>query len=59
MQDDAVVILQPDKPPSQYRFAPNRRLAPMPLSPELVPPAHAHALWGSLAYDKGWHRLER
>ena len=60
MQDDAVVILQPDKPPSQYRLEPaSRRLVPMPLSPELVPPAHAHALWGSLAYDKGWHRLAR
>lgn len=58
MREDAIVILQPDKPPSQYRFEQgSHRLVPMPLSPELVQPAHAHALWGSLAYDKGWHRL--
>ncbi|MCX7556447.1 LTA synthase family protein [Xanthomonadaceae bacterium JHOS43] len=58
MQDDAIVVLRPDRPPSQYRLEPSsRRLVPVPLSSERLRPAHAHALLGSLAYDHGWHRL--
>ena len=58
MQDDTVVVLQPDKPASQYRHdAASGRLLPTPLSPALASVAHAHALWGTLAYDNGWHRL--
>lgn len=56
--EDVVVVLQPDKPPAQYRHAPGSgRLLPAPLSPALAREAHARALWGSLAYDNGWYRL--
>ncbi len=58
MQDDTVVVLQPDKPASQYHHdTASGRLLPTPLSPALASVAHAHALWGTLAYDNGWHRL--
>lgn len=58
MQNDSVVILQPDKPASQFHHdAATGRLLPAPLSPSLASMAHAHALWGTLAYDNGWHRL--
>ena len=58
MQGDDVVVLQPDKPPAQYRHVPGSgRLQPAPLQPALAREAHAQALWGTLAYDNGWYRL--
>lgn len=58
MQGDDVVVLQPDKPPAQYRHVPGSgRLEPVPLQPALAREAHAQALWGTLAYDNGWYRL--
>ena len=58
MQGDEVVVLQPGRPPAQYRHERDGgRLMPMALSPALAHEAHAQALWGSLAYDHGWYRL--
>jgi len=58
MQGDDVVVLQPQKPPQQFRYDPaSRRLQPAPLDPALAKTAHAQALWGSLAYQKQWYRI--
>lgn len=58
MEEDRVVILQPGNPPLQFRYDFARRtLSPAPLDPALARRAHAQALWGSLAYQKGWYRL--
>ncbi|MET0327168.1 MAG: LTA synthase family protein [Luteimonas sp.] len=58
LQGDDVVVLQPDKPASQYRYTPGAgRLQPAALSPQLSREAHAQALWGSLAYERGWYRM--
>lgn len=58
MQDEDVVVLQPHKPPQQYRYdVASQRLRAAPLDPTLAKFAHAQALWGSLAYDKHWYRL--
>lgn len=60
LQGDDVVVLQPDKVPSQYRYVPGQgRLQPAALSPLLAREAHAQALWGSLAYERGWYGLPR
>ena len=59
MQGDDVVVLQPQKPPQQYRYdVASKRLQAARLQPELAQVAHAQALWGSLAYEKGWYRLD-
>ncbi|MCW5580218.1 MAG: LTA synthase family protein [Luteimonas sp.] len=58
MQGEDVVVLQPGRPPVQFRHVRNgKRLLPTALSPALAREAHAQALWGSLAYDRGWYRL--
>lgn len=60
MQGEDVVVLQPQKPPSQYRYdAGSKRLVDAPLDPALAGIAHAQALWGSLAYDRGWYATVR
>jgi len=56
LQGDDVVMLQPDRPPEQYRYTAGAPLEPVPLSPLLAREAHAQALWGSLAYARGWYR---
>ena len=58
MQGEDVVVLQPGRPPTQFRHVRDGgRLLPAALSPALAREAHAQALWGSLAYDRGWYRL--
>ncbi|MEN4903503.1 LTA synthase family protein [Luteimonas sp. TWI1437] len=58
LQGEDVVVFQPDKPPSQYHYKPGAGvLRPAALSPTLAREAKAQALWGSLAYDRGWYRL--
>ena len=58
MEEDQVVILQPDHPALQFRYDHrNKRMATAALDPALAYRAHAQALWGSLAYQKGWYRL--
>ncbi len=58
MQGDDVVVLQPQKPPQQYRYeGASKRLRPATLNPALAKTAHEQALWGSLAYRNHWFRL--
>lgn len=58
MQGEDVVVLQPQKPPQQYRYdAASKQLRVAALDPALAKTAHAQALWGSLAYDRQWHRI--
>ena len=58
MQGDSVVILQPGQAPAQFRYAPATGMQPgSALDPALARRAHMHALWGSLAYTRGWYRL--
>ena len=58
MQGDDVVVLQPQKPPVQFRYeADSGRLLPAQLDHDLARTAHAHALWGSMAYERQWYRL--
>lgn len=58
MQGEDVVVLQPQKPPQQYRYdIASKRLRAASPDPALVRSVHAQALWGSLAYDKRWYRL--
>src|SRR5690606_27960550 len=49
MKGDDVVVLQPQKPPVQFRYeADSGRLLPAQLDRDLARTAHAHALWGSM-----------
>jgi phosphoglycerol transferase MdoB-like AlkP superfamily enzyme len=60
MTDDAVVILQPEQPPAQFRYEPGKPLVPMPApSPEQVQRARVNALWGTVSYQRQWHRSPR
>lgn len=58
MEGNDVAILQPDKPARGYRYDPaTDQLQPQALRPELARRAHAHAMWGTLAYEKELYRL--
>ena len=58
MEGNDVAILQPDKPAQGYRYDPaTDQLQPQALRPELARRAHAHAMWGTLAYEKELYRL--
>ncbi|WP_286272058.1 LTA synthase family protein [Thalassotalea hakodatensis] len=59
MANDKVVILQPSKAPLSftYNYAHNA-LTSSDDNPKLSEIALAHVLWGSLAYEKGWFKLE-
>lgn len=57
MEEDQVMIFQPHKPINQFRFdRTEKRLFEVVLSPELAKKAHAHAIWGSMAYERGWYK---
>lgn len=57
LQNDEVVILQPNSPARQYHYRPgNNRLLPVALDTALSTQAHAQALWGSLAYQRQWYK---
>jgi len=58
MQDEDVIILQPEHPPEHYRYQPGQRLQPLLPDPALAKHAHHLALWGSLAYDNDWYRWQ-
>lgn len=58
MKGDDVVILQPEKPASGYVYDnASETLTPKEQSKQLQQSALGIALWGSLAYQKGLHRL--
>jgi len=57
MEEDQVTIFQPHKPIDQFRFDRiEKRLFSTEISPELTKKAHAHAICGSMAYDRGWYK---
>ncbi|ATE70809.1 LTA synthase family protein [Lysobacter capsici] len=58
MSGKDVIVLQPGQPPRQFTYTPGERMTPAAsVDPELAKTAHLQALWGSLAYERGWHRL--
>lgn len=58
MQGDRVVVLQPERPASGFRFdVTSHRLFPAPIPAGMERTARATALWGSIAYDRHLHRL--
>jgi len=57
MQEDAVVIFQPERAAQHYRYRPGARMQPLPPDAALAEHAQALALWGSLAYEHDWYRL--
>jgi len=57
MQDDQVVIFQPERAAQHYRYQPGQRMQPLLPDAALADRAKPLALWGSLAYDNGWYRL--
>ncbi|MGB1198560.1 MAG: LTA synthase family protein [Thalassotalea sp.] len=58
MKNNKVVILQPQKAPLSFNFDVNKKaLSKATPIKELEDIALAHALWGSLAYEKEWHTL--
>ena len=56
-QGNDVVILQPGKPPRDFRVDARQRLLPAAAQPALQRRALAHALWGTQAYEQELHRL--
>ena len=59
MTNDNVAILQPDKPPAYFAYDPQaKRLVLSAADASLGEVALAHALFGSLAYDKQWYALK-
>lgn len=58
MTNDSVVILQPEQPPMQFLYRPGFALQVMAApTPAQVRQARDFALWGTVAYEHGWHRL--
>lgn len=58
MQGEHTVILQPGKPPAQFRYLRDKdQLVDMPLDPALATQALAQALWASHAYRERLYRL--
>lgn len=57
MEEDQVMIFQPHKPMDQFRFDRiEKRLFDVEESEELAKKAHAHAIWGSMAYEREWYK---
>lgn len=59
MKNDKVAILQPQKKPQQFSYDFKMKgLKSVYLDPDLADIALAHALWGSLAYEKDWFHFD-
>ena len=58
MQGDDVVVLQPGQSPRQFKYSPRDGMqSAATLDPALARTARLQALWGTLAYTRGWYRL--
>ena len=56
MENNAVVILQPQKPPLSFSYDIDKNLlSPSNNNSELAEKTLAHGLWGSLAYENEWY----
>lgn len=60
IKDHEVTILQPHKKPLNFIFdRQSKKLQATAANAALADIALAHALWGSLAYDKQWYRMRQ
>lgn len=58
MTAESIVILQPEKPPLQFLYTPGEILEPMSApTAKQIERARMLALWGTVAYERGWHRV--
>lgn len=58
MTDEAVIVLQPGQPASRYKYKPGSPLAANgDVSPAIERAVKENAMWGTFAYENGWHRL--
>ena len=59
INDNKVTILQPNKPPLNFTYDhDNGALSSSEENKELSEIALSHVLWGTIAYEKGWFKLE-
>lgn len=55
--DNQVVVIRPEQGVSTYQYDPvSKALISKALEPALIKKAHAHALWGSLAFKENWYQ---
>ena len=58
MTAESIVILQPEKPPLQFLYTPGEVLEPTSApTAEQIERARMLALWGTVAYERGWHQV--
>ncbi|MFA5489650.1 MAG: LTA synthase family protein [Candidimonas sp.] len=57
LKHDMLIVLEPHRPASQYRYRAPTDYVPVPLDPGLAREALAHALWPGLVYEKGAYTL--
>ncbi|MBB5213762.1 LTA synthase family protein [Parapusillimonas granuli] len=57
LKDDMLVVLEPHRPPTQYRYEAPERYTPVALDETLAREALAHVLWPSLVYQKRAYTL--
>lgn len=57
LQGDSLVVLEPHREPSQYRYEAPATYTPMPTDPELARIALAHALWPNWVYKHQGYTL--
>lgn len=58
MTDEAVIVLQPGQPVSRYKYKPGSQLAANgDVSPAVERAVKENAMWGTFAYENGWHKL--
>lgn len=58
MSDEGVTILRPGQEPVQFHHVPGQALKRIGVaSSEQATRARNDALWGTVAYERGWHRL--
>ena len=59
-EDHSVVVIQPGQGISTYEYDPQTdTLAPADVSEADIKRAHANAMWGSLAFKKGYYRAQQ
>lgn len=57
LKDDMLVVLEPHRPPTQYRYEAPERYTPVSLDETLAQEALAHVLWPSQVYQKRAYTL--
>ncbi|OWT60395.1 sulfatase [Candidimonas nitroreducens] len=57
LRDDRLLVLEPHRPPSQYRYTAPETYEPAQLDPELAREAQAHVLWPAWMYKNRRYTL--